>query len=66
MWASAIAGIGTAIANVFGWLTGRSALKNSPAVQKATQDAQLQAQIDEVNKHVADGDIGAIRKDDAQ
>lgn len=54
-----------AFAEYMGWAKQRDGEKNSPAMQQAAAAKQLQAQEDAITKHVADGDLDAIRKDDA-
>lgn len=62
---AAIAAVFDFGAKIFNWATGRSALKNAPNIQAAAQAKQLQAQEDQITKDVADGNLDAIRKDDA-
>jgi hypothetical protein len=53
----------SAIANVFGWISNRSALKNSPDV-KAAEKAQREVDmIDRTNKAILKRDIDEIRKE---
>lgn len=62
---AAISNLLSAIANYFGWAKQRDSEKNSPAMQQAAAAKQLQAEEDAITKHVVDGDLDAIRKDDA-
>lgn len=60
-----IGSIFTAIANVFGWATGRSALRNSPAMQAsaaAKTDAAIKSESAEAVAAAKAGDAAALGK----
>ena len=60
-----IGSIFTAIANVFGWATGRSALRNSPAMQAsaaAKTDAAIKSESAEAVAAAKTGDAAALDK----
>jgi hypothetical protein len=47
-------------------ITQREKEKNAPTVVAAADAAKQQAEIDQINKNVADGNLEQIRKDDAE
>lgn len=60
---SLISSIFSAIANVFGWATGRSALRNSPAMQAskaAKTDASIKDASAEAVAAAKTGDAAAV------
>jgi hypothetical protein len=58
-----ITAIGQAIAAVFGWITGRSAARNSPQMQENAAAKTNTKLADKATHDVAEGDIDEIRKD---
>lgn len=60
---SFLSGIFTAISQVFGWISGRSAVNNAPDM-KAAAIAQKQKDQDDLDaKRIKDADIDSIRRD---
>lgn len=62
---SLISSIFSAIANVFGWATGRSALRNAPAMQAnaaAKTDAEIKAISTGAVAFAQTGDADAVEK----
>lgn len=62
---SLLSSIFSAIANLFGWATGRSALRNSPTMQAsaaAKTDAAIKSDSAEVVSAAKTGDAAALDK----
>jgi hypothetical protein len=57
-----ICAVGSGIAAVFNWATGRSTLQNTPEMQAAKKAADAQKEVDENSKIVQQGNLDEIRK----
>jgi hypothetical protein len=63
---AAVTAVATATGDVANQITQREKEKNAPTVVAAADAAKQQAEIDQINKNVADGNLEQIRKDDAE
>lgn len=61
-----IGSLADATSSVSEQIKQRDAEKNASDVKAAAIAAKIQALVDELTTHIAQGDINAIRKDDAE
>ena len=61
-----VAAVGQAISSVFNWALGRSALKNTQAMQAAQAAADEQKAKDRTNEAIKNEDTEEIRKELAE